>query len=102
MNGYNVVGVFCIRSVARDSEPNRVQFDLTPINQDCYNTIEDLINRMNQATQKTRFIQGAGYVFDDHFRMAGIEIPEIKCCEYENIPLVESAQIEQKQRPKII
>jgi hypothetical protein len=61
-----------------------------------------LINRLNQATQKTRFIQGAGYVFDDHFRMAGIEIPEIKCCEYENIPLVESVQIEQKQRPKII
>lgn len=101
MNGYNVVGVFCIRGVARDPEPNRVQFDLTPINQDCYNAIENLIHRLNQATQKTRYIQGAGYIFDDHFRMAGIEIPEIKCCEYENVLLVESIQIEQKERPKI-
>ncbi len=102
MNGYNVMGVFCIRAVARDPEPNRVQFDLTLVNQDCYNIIEDLINRLNQSTQKTRFIQGAGYIFDDHFRLAGISIPETHCCECDNIPLVESAEIEQKERPQVI
>ena len=101
MNGSTVEGVFCIRGVAPDALPGRVQFDITPVNNDCFNIIENLITQLNQATNKLKYIQGASYLYQERFRNAGIEIPELKCCDYDNIPLMEAIHIENKVRPEI-
>ena len=98
INGSVVEGVFCIRAVAPDALPGRVQFDITPVNNDCFNIIENLITQLNQATNKLKYIQGASYLYEERFRNVGIEIPELKCCDYENIPVVEAEQIERREK----
>jgi uncharacterized membrane protein YedE/YeeE len=102
MNGYSVVGVFCIRGVAWDLiEPSRVQFDMTPASNECFHAVENMINQLNNITQKTRYIQGAGYIKINHFTMAGVQVTQLNCCDQGNIPLLEPHEIEQIQRPNL-
>ncbi|MEY4128125.1 MAG: hypothetical protein RL737_2314, partial [Bacteroidota bacterium] len=50
MNGPHVVGVFCIRAVAPDVLPRRVQFDIDATAVNCAQRIEDLIRSYSQAS----------------------------------------------------
>ena len=102
MNGYNIEGIFCIQAVAPDHlHAGRVQFDLKPVNAKCCEILEGILKQYNERTNKTRYIQGAGYIRLEELGFAGIEIPKISCCEYANIPIVDSSEIQQLERPNL-
>jgi hypothetical protein len=92
MNGPHVVGVFCIRAVAPDVLPGRVQFDIDPTTGECAHTIEGLIARFSQVSQKMKY-QGTRYLLEEDFRQVGIQIQDIDCCQFEEIYLAQTAQI---------
>ena len=99
LNGRNVEGVFCINAVAPDPIPGKVQFSLTPVNSDCFNTIENIIDNLYGPCNLNK-LMGSRYLDTDDFNAAGIQIPEITCCPQENIPLIGADQIEQFERPQ--
>ena len=99
LNGAVVEGVFCIKGVAPDVLPGKVQFDLEPVSKECFIAIEQAISALYAQTNLLKYLQGSRYIMEEHFNMAGIEVPRMKCCDYDNIPLLEPNQIEQKNRP---
>lgn len=92
MNGPHVVGVFCIRAVAPDVLPQRVQFDIDQTTEDCANNIVALITRFSQVSKKLKY-QGTKYLLGKDFRQAGIAIPNMNCCQFGEIYLAQTAQI---------
>ncbi len=102
MNGPKIEGIFCIQAVAPDHlHAGRVQFDLKPVNDKCYATLENLLEQYNERTNKTRYIQGAGYIRLEELNLLGIEIPKLACCDYANIPVVHASEIQQMERPNL-
>jgi len=92
MNGPHVVGVFCIRAVAPDVLPGRVQFGIDQTTEDCANDIVALITRFSQVSNKLKY-QGTKYLLAEDFRLVGIAIPNTECCQFEAIYLAQTAQI---------
>lgn len=92
MNGPHVVGVFCIRAVAPDVLPGRVQFDIDPTTGECAHGIEELVTRFSQVSNKLKY-QGTRYLLEEDFRQVGIQIPVMGCCQFDEVYLAQAAQI---------
>lgn len=99
LNGSVVEGIFCIKGVAPDPLPGKVQFAIEPVSRECFLALEPAISDIYHNTRLIKMVQRARYINEEHFRISGIEIPEIKCCDLGNIPVLEPNQIEQYQRP---
>lgn len=98
LNGPAVEGVFCIKGVAPDALPRRVQFDLEPVSKECFIAMKNAIDSIYESA-RLRYLMGSRYVFEEQFRMAGVEVPSMNCCPNGNIPLLEPNQIEPNGRP---
>lgn len=98
LNGPVVEGVFCIKGVAPDTLPRRVQFDLEPVSNECFIAIKNAIDAIYDSA-RLRYLMGSRYIFEEHFTLAGVEVPSMTCCPNGNIPLLEPNQIEPHTRP---
>jgi len=101
LNGGMVEGIFCIHSVALDPIPARqrkVQFGLTPVNENCFNALENLINDLYIPCSLNR-LQGSRYITLADIAAAGFDFPNIDCCN-NGINLVEAWEIQQIERPQ--
>jgi hypothetical protein len=92
MNGPHVVGVFCIRAVAPDVLPRRVQFDIDATAVNCAQGIEDLIRSYSQVSNKLKH-QGTRYLLEEDFQQVGIHIPDFDCCQFDEVYLAQTAEI---------
>jgi hypothetical protein len=102
MNGSTIEGIFCIKAIARDIlHVGRVQFDLKPVGNNCFDSLEALIHEYNEKTNKLRYIQGAGYIYEEQLIAYGIDLPKLECCDNGTIPIVEASEIKQMERPNL-
>jgi hypothetical protein len=98
LNGPNVEGVFCINGVAPDVLPGKVQFDLDPVNDECFLSIQNAIGAIYESAN-LKYLQGSRYITEEHFLQAGVEVPMVDCCPLRNIPVIEGLQIQNLERP---
>jgi hypothetical protein len=90
-----VLEVYCIIGLAEytpneGSNRRRVKFLLEPVADDCFNQINDLIERIKQNDRSKIVNQGGHYITEEYLNLNGYTLPSDCDCGIDGIEFIEN------------